>query len=549
MAPRISWVLVPLAVAASLAWFAGDVHSPKTIPSSIDLLTLTARDVAELLNNQTFTSLQVTQEYLRRIDLDDRSGLGLHTMLEVTPRAIALHVASERDQERRKGIIRSPLHGVPGNMATDESLGMKTTSGAYALRNATARRDAFIVKKAREAGLVVIGKANLGELNGFKDNNLSPGWSQLGGETLSPYDLEHPCGSSAGPVAAVAAGFAPLALGTETQGSISCPASFTALYGLKVSTGLLSRSGILPSSTTFDSPGILAKSAWDVAALLNEIVGVDPEDAVTSDSEPFLRNFTATLDANWRDFRIGVADREWFWSILPGFIGDQADIDDEENMFSLGLEAVAEMERRGAAIIPDAKIRSAPLSLGHVQKLMGKIIRHEMGPGFIKHTAYLDGIQTNSLEELVEFNRKHPEFSYSKAENAAQGYLESALNQHLTDEEYHAALQEAKKIAIDEGIIETLDKYDLDAIVLPAWTEMSIFAAWAQAPTATVPLGKYRGGKPYGLGFVARRFDDEKLLQIMKLYEDTFPQRLVPQRLRWRRWERILPRSYVGALA
>jgi|UniRef100_A0A0B7KB88 amidase len=113
MAPRISWVLVPLAIAASLAWFAGDVHSPKTIPSSIDLLTLTARDVAELLNNQTFTSLQVTQEYLRRIDLDDRSGLGLHTMLEVTPRAIALHIASERDQERRKGIIRSPLHGVP----------------------------------------------------------------------------------------------------------------------------------------------------------------------------------------------------------------------------------------------------------------------------------------------------------------------------------------------------------------------------------------------------------------------------------------------------
>uniref|UniRef100_A0A0B7KBT1 Amidase domain-containing protein n=1 Tax=Bionectria ochroleuca TaxID=29856 RepID=A0A0B7KBT1_BIOOC len=411
-------------------------------------------------------------------------------------------------------------------MATEESLGMKTTSGAYALRNATARRDAFIVKKAREAGLVVIGKANLGELNGFKTPLRVIRWT-------SRRRCSRLC---------------TFALGTETQGSISCPASFTALYGLKVSTGLLSRNGILPSSTTFDSPGILAKSAWDVAALLNEIVGVDPDDAVTSDSEPFLRNFTATLDANWRDFRIGVADREWFWSILPGFVGEQADIDDEKNMFSLGLEAVAEMERRGAAIIPDAKIRSASLSLGHVQKLMGKIIRHEMGPGFIKHTTYLDGIQTNSLEELVEFNHKHPEFSYSK-ENAAQGYLESALNQHLTDEEYHAALLEAKKIAIDEGIIETLDKYNLDALVLPAWTEMSIFAAWAQVPTATVPLGKYRGGKPYGLGFVARRFNDEKLLQIMKLYEDTFPPRLVPERLRWRRWESILPRSYLGALA
>ena len=136
-------------------------------------------------------------------------------------------------------------------MATDRSLGMKTTSGAYALQNATAIQDAFIVGKAREAGMIVIGKANLGKLNGFKDNNLSPGFSQLGGEAVSPYDLEHLCGSSAGPAAAVAAGFAPFAFGTETQGSISCPASFTALYGLKVSTGLLSRTGILPSSTNY----------------------------------------------------------------------------------------------------------------------------------------------------------------------------------------------------------------------------------------------------------------------------------------------------------
>jgi Asp-tRNA(Asn)/Glu-tRNA(Gln) amidotransferase A subunit family amidase len=105
------------------------------------------------------------------------------------------------------------------------------------------------------------------------------------------------------------------------------------LYGLKVSTGLLSRNGILPSSTTFDSPGILARSAWDIAALLAETVGNDPADPVTVDSMPFIKNFTASLDANWKDFRIGVADKEWFWSILPGFVGDQADIDDEKHVF------------------------------------------------------------------------------------------------------------------------------------------------------------------------------------------------------------------------
>lgn len=134
-------------------------------------------------------------------------------------------------------------------------------------------------------------------------------------------------------MAAVAAGFAPLALGTETQGSISCPASFTALYGLKVSTGVLSRSGILPSSTTFDSPGILAKSAWDIAALLTEIDGVDARDPITSEPEGLLVNFTNSLDASWADFPIGVADKEWFWSILPGFMGSQEDIDEEQRVF------------------------------------------------------------------------------------------------------------------------------------------------------------------------------------------------------------------------
>ncbi|EOO00811.1 putative amidase family protein [Phaeoacremonium minimum UCRPA7] len=168
-----------------------------------------------------------------------------------------------------------------------------------------------------------------------------------------------------------------------------------------------------------------------------------------------------------------------------------------------------------------------------------------MGPGFVKHVASLHGVQVKSLEELVNFNRHHPELSYAER-NAAQRYLESAINQHLTEEEYRAALLEAKEIAIDNGIIETLNKYKLDALVLPAWTEMSIYAAWAQAPTGTVPLGKYRQGKPYGLGFVARRFDDGKLLQIMKLYESTFPPRLIPERMRWRRWERILPRKYLG---
>ncbi|KAJ5699672.1 hypothetical protein N7536_002685 [Penicillium majusculum] len=167
-----------------------------------------------------------------------------------------------------------------------------------------------------------------------------------------------------------------------------------------------------------------------------------------------------------------------------------------------------------------------------------------MGPGFAQHVTGLKGTEAKSLADLMAFNRKFPKRSYSE-ENPARKYLESALDQKMTLEEYQDALLGARKIAIEEGIIETLDSYNLDALVLPAWTEMSIYAAWVQAPTATVPLGKYRDGKPYGLRLVAPRFDDGKLLQIMNLYEKAFPPRAVPKKMRWKRWERFLARDYL----
>ncbi|KAJ5799445.1 amidase family protein [Penicillium psychrosexuale] len=411
IAMRTIWFLWVVVVALAIRWLSRDNHSPLYIPTSLDLLTLTTHDIADLLGNNTINSLQITKEYLRRIELDDRSGLGLHTILELTPVKSIISIANERDLERRKGLIRSPLHGVP------------------------------LIVKVNFNPLV----QNTNVIDVASARAIWPQISLL---------FKHPCGSSAGSVAAVAAGFAPLALGTETQGSISCPASFTALYGLKVSTGVLSRSGILSSSTTFDSPGILAKSAWDIAALLTEIDGVDDRDPITFESEGLLVNYTNSLDASWADFRIGVADKEWFWSILPGF------------MFSAGFDVVREIERRGATIVADAKIRSAYLSTGYVAKLMGRIIRYEMGPGFAQHVMGLEGTETKSLADRLEFNRKFPASSYSD-ETPAQNYLELALDQKMTLEEYQDALLEARKIAIEEGIIETLDSYNLDASFFP----------------------------------------------------------------------------------
>jgi amidase len=185
-------------------------------------------------------------------------------------------------------------------------------------------------------------------------------------------DKQHPCGSSGGSAVAVAAGFAPVALGTETQGSISCPASFTALYGFKASTGLLSRTGILPASTTFDSAGVLAKSAWDVASVLSVLAGPDAEDAATLDA-PYA--FLPNLTRSWSDLRLGVADKRWFWE----------DRDQEEVSVSLttplivqmsaGLEAVSVMAELGAVVVDDVPLPGADLSRTEVPRLMGRIIR------------------------------------------------------------------------------------------------------------------------------------------------------------------------------
>lgn len=190
----VSWLALGLLVTGILlgSWLARDAHHNVHLPKSIDLLTATAQDLSQLLSTQVVSSEQLLEEYDRRVHLDNTKGLCLRAILSLTPKSITLATARARDNERRNGFIRSPLHGIPvsikGNMATGPDLNMTTSFGAYAFENATADRDAFFVAKAQEAGMIIMGKANLGELKGFRDQTISPGWSSLGGETISPYD-------------------------------------------------------------------------------------------------------------------------------------------------------------------------------------------------------------------------------------------------------------------------------------------------------------------------------------------------------------------------
>jgi amidase len=221
---------------------------------------------------------KLTNLYLQRIEAIDKNGPKLNSVIEVNPDAVA--IAKAMDAERKAGKIRGPLHGIPvlikDNIDTADK--MKTTAGSIALADhiAAAKKDAFIVKKLRDAGAVLLGKTNLSEWANFRSSKSCSGWSSRGGQTKNPYIIDHnPCGSSAGSGAAVSANLCAIAIGTETDGSITCPASVNGVVGIKPTVGLWSRSGIIPISLTQDTAGPLTRTVKDAAILLGAMTGTD----------------------------------------------------------------------------------------------------------------------------------------------------------------------------------------------------------------------------------------------------------------------------------
>lgn len=234
----------------------------------------------------SFTIIQVVQAYLDRIEELDRNGPCLNSILQVNPDALA--IAEVLDQEMAAGKIRGPLHGIPvvlkDNIDTHDK--MATTAGSRALKDSYPLKDSYVAKKLRDAGAVIIGKANLSEWANFRGELSTSGWSGLGGQTLNPYNLgRNPCGSSSGSAVAVAANLCMLAIGTETNGSIVCPSHANGIVGIKPTVGLISRSGIIPISFTQDTPGPMARTVRDAAICLGVLAGVDSSDSKTLENQ------------------------------------------------------------------------------------------------------------------------------------------------------------------------------------------------------------------------------------------------------------------------
>src|SRR5690349_953265 len=282
-------------------------------PFELEEITVAALQAG--LASGRFTSRGVVEQYLARIAAMDRAGPSLHAIIETNPEALDL--AEQLDRERASGKTRGPLHGIPvlpkDNIDTAD--GMTTTAGSLALEGSIAPRDSHVAERLRAAGAILLAKANMSEWANIRSNRSSSGWSARGGQCRNPFVLDrNPCGSSSGSAAAVSANFGAIAVGTETDGSIVCPASANGVVGIKPTVGLVSRAGIIPISHTQDTAGPLCRTVADAAALLSALAGPDPRDPATAAAAAHAgKDYTKHLDrAGLRGARIGVARAKFF---------------------------------------------------------------------------------------------------------------------------------------------------------------------------------------------------------------------------------------------
>ena len=466
----------------------------------------------------------VVRDYLARIDaIDSKGPVALHAVIETNPDALT--IAGDLDKAHA---AQGPLFGVPvllkDNIDTADR--MLSTAGSLALVDSKPARDAFLVRRLRESGAVILGKTNLSEWANFRSTRSSSGWSGRGGQTRNPYALDrNPCGSSSGSGAAIAADLAVVAVGTETDGSIVCPSSVDGLVGIKPTVGLVSRSGVIPISASQDTPGPMARTVADAAALLTVIAGYDPEDPATSalkDRAPV--DYTHFLDADsLKGVRVGV---------MRHFAGFHEKVDE---VFE---QALATLRARGAVLVDPADIPGGD-KLDADEQI---VLQYEFKDGINRYLQTRQGPGPRSLAGLITYNEAHTgaEMPFFRQEL----FTQSNARGELTDRLYVEARERGRRLAGAEGIDAALAKDRLDVLVAPtlgpAWTTdlvngdhvlgggVSTPAAVAGYPHVTVPMGLVEG-LPVGLSFVGTAWTEGKLIGYAYAFEQATHARRVPE--------------------
>jgi amidase len=489
----------------------------------LELEEITVDQLQERYENGNLTASQVTRAYLDRIEDIDRNGPGLNAILTVNPNA--LEIADSLDQERQNGTVRGPLHGVPIILKDNiDTYDMPTTAGSRFMEGSIPTKDAFITQKLREAGAIILAKANLSEWANFHSSFSSSGWSGLGGQVNNPYDItRNPCGSSAGSGVAASANLATLTIGTETNGSIVCPSNANGIVGLKPTVGIWSRSGIIPISHTTDSAGPMVRTVRDAAVLLGALTGVDPNDDKTDASEEYIHeDYTQFLNED------GLQGKRIGFYTQP--------MDNHFRVDTLMNQTIAKLEELGAEVIEIDQISETNIGGDAFQVLL-----YEFKDGLNKYFESLgDDAPVSSIEELAELTRNNPEETEKFDRNLI---LMAAEKGNLDSEEYREALDNMLLHSRDEGIDKVMDENNLDAFVSPtgspAWkTDLTLgdnFSLSSSSPSAragypiiTVPMGQL-DGLPVGVSFFGRAWSEPVLLEIAYAYEQATLHRIIPE--------------------
>ncbi len=491
-----------------------------------DLAEATIADLQDGMKSGKWTARAIAEKYFARIEALDRSGPALKSVIELNPDALA--IAEALDRERREKGPRGPLHGIPVFVKDniDSADRMATTAGSLALVGANPSKDAFVVKRLREAGAVLLGKTNLSEWANIRCSTSTSGWSGRGGLTKNPYVLDrNPCGSSSGSGVAVAANLCAVAVGTETDGSIVSPSSANGIVGIKPTVGLASRSGIVPISHSQDTPGPMARTVADAAALLSALAGQDADDAATADpARKAASDYRTFLDpTGLKGARIGV---------VRGLFGFLDSVD------AAMVEALAALKRAGAELIDPVDLTAAS-KIGEPE---GEVLHYEFKADLNAYLARLGpGAPVKTLADVIAFNEKHAkeEMPYFGQDT----FVKAEAKGPLTSYAYLEALAKSKRLARTEGIDATMDKHRLDALVGPTlgpacvtdlvngdrWLgDASTAAAVAGYPHVTVPAG-FVFGLPVGLSFFGRAWTEGSLLRLAHAFEQATKHRRPPR--------------------
>lgn len=481
--------------------------------------------IQNLYKNNKVSVKEVIEAYLQRINDIDHNGVAINSIISINPDAIKIADSLDHLDSKLKN---KPLFGIPillkDNIDTHDK--MPTTAGSLALKNSFPLQDSYLVKKLREAGAVIIGKTNLSEWANFRGMRSTSGWSGLGGLTKNPYILDrNTCGSSAGSGASISANLGIVAIGTETNGSIVCPSSINGVVGLKPTVGLISRRGIIPISSTQDTAGPMARTVKDIAISLGTIVGEDKNDPKTIGNTPFLhQDYTKFLTLD------GIKGKRFGY--VKGITNGASKKVDE-----LFLQTLKALKAQGAVIVEIDQ----PLVSGEVQEKSMELMIAEYKDGLNEYFATLGkNAAIKNIDELIAFNKK----SNEELRYFGQEFLELAAKSNGTkDKNYADAVKIAQEGSQENGIDLAMKKYSLDAIIAPTTTEAwktdlkngdhysfgsADAAAIAGYPSITLPMG-YINELPVGISFFAGKWEEGKLITMAYTFEQTNPQRRIPQ--------------------